>query len=180
MGVKLFSVDSHSQKGVERENNQDALGIMNWRSNPQMPDGYQVVLTDSELPKLFLLADGVGGHENGAIASRIAIDTIFDQFNSSAQDFNIKSAISLAHSVVTQQPQYLVRQMGTTVVGLILCPSGNVVFNVGDSRAYLATNDQISLVSVDDVVPKGPSNLITQCIGGGRKNASTTPSKHWN
>ena len=74
-------MEAHSQMGVGRANNEDSLGILDWANNPNTPDSFSAHLRENDLPKLFLLADGVGGHEHGARASRQSILTIGAQFD---------------------------------------------------------------------------------------------------
>ena len=85
---------------------------------------------------LFVVADGVGGHTNGEVASDIACKVIVDQVRSGA---TLTDAISAAHSEVLAEIQARDAEsnMGTTVVALHMHGSSYDIAWVGDSRAYL-------------------------------------------
>jgi serine/threonine protein phosphatase PrpC len=74
--------------------------------------------------------------------------------------------------------------MGTTVAGMVVAPSGILVFNVGDSRVYRIERDGLVQLSTDDT--PGPkladgrtaamtSNLVTQSLGGAYQLAGIDP-----
>ncbi|MBH88804.1 MAG: hypothetical protein CMF71_06230 [Magnetovibrio sp.] len=175
MKFEEVSVDAHSQKGARRESNQDSIGALGWINNQNISDTFAANFTETILPKLFLLADGVGGHAHGAFASRKTIQIIVELFDRSAEDFNILNGILAAHAELVVKPQNLNCQMATTIVGLVLCQNRALIFNVGDSRAYLISNKKINLLSIDDNDETKPKNIITQCIGGVTK----TPKPHF-
>ena len=116
MSLDNIFVDAHSQMGIGRANNEDTLKVLDWINDPNTPDSFSANLTENDLPKLFLLADGVGGHEHGARASRQSIVTIQAQFDANVSDFNIAAGISAAHTKLNLEPQTQMRQMGTTTV----------------------------------------------------------------
>lgn len=111
---------------------------------------------------LYLVADGMGGHRGGAIASRLAIDTIdaymasatlppatsdqtnLDAFPTEATD-RLREGIRLANQKIYQQSiaDVTCRGMGTTVSALYLAGHAMVTANVGDSPIYLLRNGEI-------------------------------------
>ena len=169
MELRTITLDAHSQKGVGRASNQDAIGTLCWTNDQGNPDTIRSTMTQNDNPHLFLLADGVGGHEYGAIASRQTIETIVHQFSGDAENFNIAAAINAAHTTLNLKPTISHRQMATTIVGLVLCLNTALIFNIGDSRAYALGSKELKLLSIDDVDETKPKNIITQCIGGGKK-----------
>jgi len=85
---------------------------------------------------LYIIADGMGGHASGEVASQIAVDTIEMQVGEGA---SLASAIEKAHleiieGVVTGAGK---SGMGTTVVAIQLSENNYTLAWVGDSRAYL-------------------------------------------
>lgn len=104
--------------------------------------------------QLFVVADGMGGHSHGEIASRIAVDSIrefvdraFSQdqtwpfaYESNYQRHSnaLKSAIRLAHDSVLGaiQTDASLHGMGTTVASFLLSRDTAAVAHVGDSRVY--------------------------------------------
>ncbi|MFH1982935.1 MAG: protein phosphatase 2C domain-containing protein [Pseudomonadota bacterium] len=125
-----------------------------------------------EVGGFVLLADGMGGHERGAEASRTAVDVIkrfFDPevIKSELMDITdgcglpaeiscqlslIDSAVNKANDTVFQlnQEKGLTRYMGTTVVGLIILAKNKAVwFHVGDSRLYRWRNSELTCLTRD-------------------------------
>ena len=118
---------------------------------------------------LFAIADGMGGHAAGEVASHIAIQAILDfvhstRVNSDATwpyDYDttlssngnlLRTAIRLANrricETIQEQQQY--QDMGTTVVGVLVSPDFvATVGHVGDSRAYLVRNGAIRQLTSD-------------------------------
>ncbi|MDH5580495.1 MAG: Stp1/IreP family PP2C-type Ser/Thr phosphatase [Bdellovibrionales bacterium] len=104
--------------------------------------------------KLFVVADGMGGHKGGEVASQIAVQEISKFFrnekNSEPQEGLIE-AISNANSTIytTSQADESLNGMGTTVVSLLFRGSQVFIGNVGDSRAYLINKDNIYQLTND-------------------------------
>lgn len=139
-----------SDVGLQREHNEDCFAVV-----PQH--------------ELFIVADGMGGHRAGDVASRLASESITEFFQRTAsedvtwpfhfdasltdEENRLLTAIRLAnrqiyeHSVRSQD----LRGMGTTVVGALFSPSKNKMFigHVGDSRAYRVRSGQISQLTRD-------------------------------
>ena len=106
---------------------------------------------------LLLIADGMGGHQYGEVASRF----VYDKVKSAWEDnnlFNIDEAerflrelvIKTNHELYDYQdehPEY--RGMGTTLVLVAIIESSILVLNVGDSRAYVMNNRKIEQVTED-------------------------------
>jgi serine/threonine protein phosphatase PrpC len=117
---------------------------------------------------LFIVADGMGGHAAGEVASRLAVDTIqefllmsdadseitwpfeFDE-NLSAGGNRIQAAIHLANREIVRhmQAQEDTRGMGTTVVTAVVADDSCFIGHVGDSRAYLIRNGTIQQLTRD-------------------------------
>ena len=170
-----FKVSAHSQRGAKRKLNQDSLGIKDWRNQKEFSDSFNINLAAFDLPALLLLADGIGGHDEGEIASKTAIDKIFQSFDYKAEDYNIPSAIIEAHSTLNLFSPLSYRPMGTTILGIVLNPFGATLFNVGDSRGYKLSNGKLDKLTTDDVANSAQTNVITQCLGGGTK----VPKPHY-
>ncbi|MET1256599.1 PP2C family protein-serine/threonine phosphatase [Aliikangiella maris] len=131
---------------------------------------------------LWLVADGMGGHACGEIASQIAAETIAREFMGSG---DLVRAIELAHSNILAASNDKVNQqgMGTTVVALTCKQNEYFVAWVGDSRAYLwdhcrsrltqLTEDhslivrlvKSGLISVEEAQKHPQRHMITQCLG---------------
>lgn len=137
-------------------------------------------------PPVFAVADGMGGHAAGDVASA-AVVTRLDELLSG--DFLEPGVIDLALRAATADIALAADEdelgVGTTVTGIALTVQGNgvywTVFNVGDSRVYLFEDGELSRLTVDHSVvqelvdsgairpedaeshPRG--NIITRAVG---------------
>ena len=116
---------------------------------------------------LFLVADGMGGHRHGEVASRLAVDTIrtflgqiaggdatmptLPEARLGRQSNLLKMALRLAHDEVIRaiREDRRLAGMGTTVVALSLDGDVASVAHVGDSRAYLVRDGALELLTQD-------------------------------
>ena len=144
---------------------------------------------------LYVVADGMGGHQAGEVASRIAVELINKSFrrwveqeayehelfgypdNSVTIHGNyLLSSIRLANRVVyemaLEHEQY--QGMGTTVATLLITPSRIIAANVGDSRIYMVRDGHIERLSKDHtiVAEQVEMGVMTE------EEASSAPLKH--
>ena len=103
---------------------------------------------------LFIVADGMGGHAAGEVASEIAVDTVSNVYYQDDSDDVVVSllyAIRRANTLIHQRAaENMLRSgMGTTCVTAVLCGSTAYIANVGDSRAYLVRHGHVRQVSQD-------------------------------
>jgi protein phosphatase len=105
---------------------------------------------------LFLVADGMGGHSAGQVASQLAaeaalqaVQTLEDASASLAEKlrYAVASANRAIYAAARQQPQYA--GMGTTLVALLTDGERAALAHVGDSRAYLVRNGRIRQLTDD-------------------------------
>ena len=107
-------------------------------------------------PPVFLVADGMGGHDAGDLASRIAVEE-FAQLagQSSATSDDVHACFARTSSRIRAEFTRG-RQGGTTVAGIAVTEHDGgwywLVFNVGDSRVYRWSEDALTQVSVDHSV----------------------------
>lgn len=118
--------------------------------------------------KLFVVADGMGGHACGEVASGLSVDTIRTFFSKTAEDEDatwpcrfdrtlsqtanrLKAAIELANHHIYEQAQSdsRFRGMGTTVVGIAFDDTTVSVAHVGDSRVYRFREGLLTLLTED-------------------------------
>jgi protein phosphatase len=107
-------------------------------------------------PPLFVVADGVGGHAAGEVASGLAVERLARFTGSSAVEASsVLEAVRDANSRIRQQAGEVSedRGMGSTIVGVALSWFGSrdvlLVFNVGDSRAFRLSEGSLVQVSED-------------------------------
>jgi protein phosphatase len=137
------------------------------------------------LPNLFIVADGMGGHNAGDYASRFCVEFFTEHIKNS----DITSPIALIEEAITvtndklyekskQQADY--EGMGTTFVAATICDNVMYVANIGDSRLYVISNEIIQITEdhslVQAMVKTGEldkdeakshpnKNIITRALG---------------
>jgi PPM family protein phosphatase len=104
------------------------------------------------LPPLFAVADGMGGHDAGEVASAVAVDVLAGYARGGSLSVDaVLAALDDANRAVIGRDE--AHRMGTTVTGLasLVTPAGSqlMVFNVGDSRVYRLAGDQFGQLTVD-------------------------------
>ncbi len=115
------------------------------------------ILVDNDL-NLFVVADGMGGHRGGEVASAMAVETVQEiiqqGINSNRTSLkrllcdSYREASQRIHNrSTTESPELL--GMGTTMVGVLIADSTAFIANVGDSRAYLYRKSCLWLVTED-------------------------------
>lgn len=102
---------------------------------------------------LLLVADGMGGHAGGAIASTMAVETITDclRKQENITEDSLREAIALANEAIYNhiQTETSLKGMGTTVVVVHVGEDEVVWGNVGDSRLYLFRDSRLVRVTKD-------------------------------
>lgn len=162
--------------GRKRPHNEDNMAYV-------IPKDPQVMARKGAL---FIVADGMGGHAAGEVASEIAVDTVSKVYY---QDDSDDAAVSLLHAI--KRANALIHQraaenmmrsgMGTTCVAAVFRGGTAYIANVGDSRSYLVRRGVIKQVSqdhswVEEQVRAGlltrdqarshaQRNVITRCLG---------------
>ncbi len=169
-----------SDIGLRRANNQDAMAV---------------VLAGSEQTwhsrgHLFVVADGMGAHAAGELASKIAVDTVCLTYSKLADlppHEAIKKSLEEANGQIygrgLAEPEF--KGMGTTCTALVLLPQGVIVGHVGDSRAYRVRGNRLDQLTFDhslvwemrvagdlseqDIPSYVPRNIITRSLGPSSK-----------
>jgi len=104
--------------------------------------------------ELFIVADGMGGHQAGEVASESAVRTVTREYYADP-NLNVaaalSSAVQKANAVIHQRARETLAQsgMGTTVVAAVARGNDLFLVNVGDSRAYLLRNGQLRQITRD-------------------------------
>lgn len=160
-----------SDIGLLRQNNEDI-----WHCVPEIA--------------LFLLADGMGGHQAGEIAAELAVAALASFVKSTPPSQSVKQAIKLlesgfekANSSVHKksQEQKILRGMGTTLCCILALENELIYGNIGDSRIYRFRQDKLEQLTKDhslrnDWIAKGKirsdqlftfphKNILTRAVG---------------
>lgn len=102
---------------------------------------------------LAIVADGMGGHTSGEVASAIAIDTISEAYYEKHRDpiKALESASSKANKLIWQTAgsDNKLQGMGTTCTAVAIVREKLYILHIGDSRIYLYKNGQLTQLSED-------------------------------
>lgn len=166
-----------SHVGMRRANNQDALAVMIAESEDRL----------QRRGHLFVVADGMGAHAAGELASKIASEQIAMQYYRSRENspqMAIVEAVQVANGAIFQRghsnPEF--HNMGTTASTLVLVGGQALVAHVGDSRVYRLRGETFEQLTFDHSLvwemhasgqipsdsPLGksiPKNVITRSLG---------------
>jgi protein phosphatase len=178
-------------KGIWDGEVEDAAGSDIGLRRTSNQDSYAVVSApDADVFKqqghLYLVADGMGAHAAGELASKLAVDSIPLTYSKLVQKSPIdalRSALEDANGIIFRRGQANLEfhNMGTTASALALTREGAVVAHVGDSRVYRLRGGRLeqltfdhSLVwemmaggqiSEDQLATYIPRNIITRSLG---------------
>ncbi len=156
----------------------------------QNQDDYAIVKLGRD-QLLTIVCDGMGGARSGNIASRMAVEVFSDEIRRTVRfgmkqeriDQMLQDALELANKAVYEQSQLSeeYKGMGTTLVAAYFQKDSVTIANVGDSRAYLCSQDGITGITKDHslvelMVQRGElsreaakyhpgKNLITRAVG---------------
>ena len=166
-----FEIGAATDVGRRRTGNEDALDVL------ELPDTEGV---------LCVVADGMGGHQAGEVASRIAVETIRQVFGREADRPDV-----LVHAIQAANRMVYVEAaadptkegMGTTVVCVLLQDGVVQAANVGDSPAFLVRERQVRRLTRDhswiaEEIARGAigpeeavghpyRHILTRCLGLG-------------
>jgi protein phosphatase len=172
-----LQVASLSDVGMRRNNNQDNLSV----SLAPSFEHYQ------KKGHLFIVADGMGAHAAGELASKLAIEHVphlYNKYEGESAIEELQRAVSDANSEIHRRGRanedFL--NMGTTCSVLTLLPQGAVIAHVGDSRVYRLSQNRLEqltfdhslvwemkaagqLTAEDEKYSKIPKNVITRSLG---------------
>ena len=147
------------------------------------------ILVDESMP-IFLLADGMGGHQAGEVASYLAVKECYAWLKENIDKARNEEAIPKLLVESLLKAHHLVRAgsatainlagMGTTLIQMFIIANNAHICHVGDSRAYLIRNGikQITQdhtselyfvkegIAVEAVLPVQKMRVLTQAVGG--------------
>lgn len=166
-----MKISSLTDIGATREMNQDYL--------------YSSEEAVGNLPNLFLVADGMGGHKAGEFASRFTVEAVVAAIRESKEERPIAILSQSIQCANRRLKEYAdghqqMKGMGTTIVAAVIEKNSLIVANVGDSRLYIV-GDTIEQITEDhslvqEMVRLGEmdeesarnhpnKNIITRAIG---------------
>lgn len=120
-------------------------------------------------PTVAAVADGIGGHVGGNIASRqalVAVSGMAAQWRTAQDVVNGIDEANEQLGIIGETPQF--HGLGTTIAGMCFASSAVLAFNVGDSRIYRIRDGEVEQLSTDDALldqDGNPTHVITQALG---------------
>jgi len=164
-----------SDVGKVRNQNQDAIFVSMKQVGP--------------LPNLYIVADGMGGHNAGEVASQRAIECVSGYISSCHADLTnfelvkpddymdlmvnaVQDASDVVCDMAEKNPE--MAGMGTTLTACVVTEKKAVIAHIGDSRAYTISDDKITQVTADHT-------FVEDLLASGRithEEAKNHPKRH--
>ncbi|MEU6369233.1 PP2C family serine/threonine-protein phosphatase [Streptomyces sp. NPDC046931] len=181
--MRYVAVSALSHPGLLRERNEDSLVIGPWTLCATVTESPQTLVFPLGTPLVVAVADGLGGHPGGDVASALVVRRIASIGPALSSEEAVRDALNACNRAVYEaaggDAGGELAAMGTTVAGAVVRPGSLLVFNVGDSRVLAASPDGLRQVSVDDSPPLEPgrrtTSIVTQCLGGTRTYRAVQP-----
>ncbi|HLW00335.1 MAG TPA: protein phosphatase 2C domain-containing protein [Ktedonobacterales bacterium] len=175
-----LDVAALTDRGLTRDANEDTLISV-------VPPDTQ---TMQQKGALFVVADGMGGHTMGEVASDLAVTTIRETYYQNPENDTLtalRQAVEQANETIVQRNETLrtreeaSRWMGTTCVAAVLKDDRVYIANAGDSLAYLIRDQEVlqlaqnhsweveqvrlGAMTLEEAKAQGKGNVITCCLG---------------
>lgn len=139
-----------------------------------------VDFVEDDLKKIYVIADGMGGHNAGEIASKMAVELtikyINDKKDFSEPDVILKDAINYANDEIYEKSKENKNMsgMGTTITACLIYKGKMVVANVGDSGCFIVSDNGVRKITKDH-------SLVQQLVDAGsitEEEAVNHPNKN--
>ncbi|MFF7753014.1 PP2C family protein-serine/threonine phosphatase [Streptomyces sp. NPDC007971] len=181
--MRYVAVSALSHPGLLRERNEDSLVIGPWTLCATVTQSPQTLLFPIGTPLVVAVADGLGGHPGGDVASALVVRRLASTGPVLAGEDAVRDVLNACNRAVYEaaggDAGGELAAMGTTVAGAVVRSGSLLVFNVGDSRVLKDGPDGLRQVSVDDSPPLEPgrrtTSIVTQCLGGTRTYRAVRP-----
>ena len=176
MKLDFFAVTMKGKKSIE---NEDSFALPDSNATEL---SYKINLRRKGY--FFIVCDGMGGHNSGEVASELTSSWLMKDYYTSSALFSslpemIKKTNQKLFELSKKHEQY--KNMGTTLVSLLIKRKEALVHNVGDSRCYVYANNKLKqitedhsevwelyekgLIEKDDILTSARKNILTQAIG---------------
>lgn len=178
-GVAYVGVTALSHCGAVRDHNEDSLVAGPWTLCATVTENPQTLVFALGTPLVVAVADGLGGHRGGEVASALVASQLALAGPSLDSDESVREMLHgcnrAVYAAASRSPA--LTAMGTTVAGIVLTAEVVRAFNVGDSRVYAFGGGGLRQLSTDDR-PSGeglPAGIVTQTLGGDDELADIDP-----
>jgi protein phosphatase len=154
-----------TSRGLERPTNQDSVGVLGWIAPAET--GPTTLSAPSDGPAVVAVADGLGGHRAGEVASRLAVEEVLAAAPGLATADALAATYQRIHARLLKAAAGRPERSGmaTTLATVVVNDATAIVGNVGDSRVYYVEPGLVEQLTTDDVGP-GESGALLQVLGG--------------
>ena len=143
----MLKIKTHfrTNTGIERTNNEDSVGAFEPKDDHQL----------RRSGRIFVVADGMGGHQMGEKASAYSVETLLKTYYESPEippEKRLRDIIGQINEYLlnyARENLYAGEKIGTTIVAAVIRNKSLQIAHVGDSRAYLIRNGEIRQLTTD-------------------------------
>jgi serine/threonine protein phosphatase PrpC len=148
-GTMIIKVFYFTHNGNYRKNNEDSLLIHDTVVQTKQMKSFKYLVIDQKYP-IFAVADGMGGHDKGEIASYTVLESLSNFKHKITSSKDIKNEIIRAKSLLNEKANSMNSPgLGTTLCGIYFINKKALVYSVGDSRAYLLSSLKMERITED-------------------------------
>ena len=168
--MTYLAVSALSHIGVVRDHHEDSLVVGPWTLCATVTESPQTLVFPLGTPLIVAVADGLGGHAGGEVASALVARQLAQIGPLLDSEDRLRDALHACnrevYAVAARDPA--LAGMGTTVAGVVVTADRVLAFNVGDSRVYAAGPGGVRQLSTDDRLGDDDlrTGIITQALGG--------------
>ena len=156
-------VAHHTDVGRRRRNNQDSHLVFPLGGGEIQQGTGQGIFEIEKNGLLVAVADGMGGHFGGEVASRLCVETLTKEITAQLQlsanghadlPAALQKTVELTHDTLFAHAQTYEEKltMGTTLTAVLMCGAHADIAQVGDSRAYLFRDGNLILLTQDQTI----------------------------
>ena len=179
--MQYVAVSALTHEGLVREHNEDSMVVGPWTTCATVTHTPGTLFFPLGDPLVVAVADGLGGHAGGEVASTVVAQELSRGGQSLRDEDSARELLEwcnkAVYDVAAREPSYA--GMGTTVAGVVVNEASVLVFNLGDSRVYAFDDNGLTQLSVDDNPPLAPgqrhTSVLTQTVGGHQNRHAIDP-----
>jgi serine/threonine protein phosphatase PrpC len=177
--VTYLAVSALSHIGAVRDHHEDSLVAGPWTLCATVTESPQTLVFPLGTPLAVAVADGLGGHPGGEVASALVARHLSQLGPLLDSEDRLREALHACNREVYRLAarDHALAAMGTTVAGVVVTADRLLAFNVGDSRVYAAGPGGVRQLSTDDRLDDDdlPAGIVTQALGGSDELEAVDP-----
>jgi PPM family protein phosphatase len=177
--VTYLAVSALSHNGAVRDHHEDSLVAGPWTLCATVTESPQTLVFPLGTPLVVAVADGLGGHPGGEVASSLVVRRLAQVGPLLDGEDTLRAALRTCNREVYEAAarDAALTAMGTTVAGVVVTADLVLAFNVGDSRVYAAGPGGVRQLSTDDRLSDDdlPAGVVTQALGGSDQLEAVDP-----